>query len=120
MLRLAVAFAAASAAAVSIAQGASLGWHPVRDRQADVRPAALALRSVQLVQRGAQLELRVRTRGAWSAHDVASQPGKSLCLLLTYGTPARARSRVCVGATYGAPVLTEVMLDANGAPAETP
>src|SRR5437763_10412130 len=110
MLRLAVSLAAVSAAAASIAQGASSGSQPVRPRQADALAAPLALRSVKRVQRGTQLQLRVKTRGDWSAYDVASHPGTSLCLVLFYGAPQRPRSRVCVGVAHGAVALTEVML----------
>src|SRR4051794_29821939 len=111
---------AASAVAAAVAAGSPFGAPPVRRGSGNAGASILALRGVRLGQRGTQIELQIDTRGSWSAHDIDDRLGRSLCLVLFYGAPARARSRVCVTAAHGAAALNEVALDGNGAPVGKP
>lgn len=56
----------------------------------------LDLDSATLVQRGADLALRVHTRGNWTPRQLDAVPGRSLCLTLYEGGAAAASASLCV------------------------
>jgi hypothetical protein len=118
--RLAVSLVVATGLTGCQAKASLFGLPPAHPRQGGAGVGVLGLRSVQLGQSGTQFELRVKTHGRWSAHDIVSRPGRSLCLLLLSGTSARPRARVCVAEERGVPRLSEIGLDAGGAPVGHP
>ena len=94
---------------MALAGGASLAWstskhgaprelrtiHSVSDGQ-DVR-GPLDLASTALGQEGRDLVWRVRTRGRWTADDIAGASGRHLCLLLRHARASGAAdSTLCV------------------------
>ena len=56
----------------------------------------LDISSVAFGQRGRDLEWRVSTRAAWSADDLAAEPGRHVCLLIRHGRHGPPDARLCV------------------------
>ena len=78
------------------------------------------LTSVSLVQKDVRMALRIQTAGTWSAQDVATAPGREICVTLVHGAPSSARGRVCVARRDAKPALTYTPLEAGGAATSRP
>jgi hypothetical protein len=96
------------------AGAATLAFGPAsHEDAADAPEAPLDVRSVAFGQRETELVLALRAHAPWLTHDVV-RPGRSLCLELERGAPARAVGRLCLGTRHGRAVLRSQRVDGLG------
>lgn len=103
----------APAAFAQAAPGA--GPRPLTDAL-DAPFSPLDLTAVTFGQQGARMTLQVTTAAPWSARQLDTGAGRSICIKLFYGRLGRPRARVCVLARDGAPRLRYTRLDPSGKP----
>ncbi|HVF77853.1 MAG TPA: SGNH hydrolase domain-containing protein [Solirubrobacteraceae bacterium] len=66
---------------------------------------SLDLTQVSLEQRDVRMFLRISTAGSWTHTELATSPGRSICVTLLRGEPAAARGRLCVVTRNGRAAL---------------
>ncbi|HEU4976965.1 MAG TPA: SGNH hydrolase domain-containing protein [Baekduia sp.] len=109
-----VVMAALVAPGAAAAAGATPRFGPPAHGDArDAAGAPVDLRSVAFGQRETQLTLRVRAQQPWLTHDVVGR-GRSLCLVLARGAPARTVGRACLASASGRAELRYQHVDPLG------
>ncbi len=103
-LVLAVVVLAGAAAVAAAPAGAQPGGGP------------LALADASLEQRDVRMVLRLVTTGDWTSADLVAGEGRSLCVTVVHGVPARARGRLCVTRREARTALSYAPLSADGSP----
>jgi peptidoglycan/xylan/chitin deacetylase (PgdA/CDA1 family) len=96
--RSAVIAVLATAGALLVVAAPNGGAQAAGGERLDPRDVAgpLDLDSASLQQRGAELALRIHTRGQWRPRDLDAAPGRSLCLNLFARTGSAPRASLCV------------------------
>jgi hypothetical protein len=105
----------AAAAVVALAGEEDLLKPPSHSDGVDGNVGPLDLASVALGQQGTMFQLTLVTHRSWEAARLAAKGKRSLCVTLSYGSPSRPRSQLCVASRASRPVLLRSKLDSGGA-----